>query len=133
MKASVFGALGISAAMTAMIMGGLFYIAQPAVAGYGSSAIAQQTKETPKASSARIVQLMAPIVVVGHKNGSTTMLLPEDGEQYQAALRQVRMAQATGGASLVSAGQSVTIVPSGISVIDVAVPASAVRTNLAKR
>jgi len=132
MKASALGAMGISVAMTAMVMGGLFYIAQPAVAGHSSSAIAQQAKDAPKASSARIVQLMAPIVVVGHKNGSTTMLLPEDGEKYQAALSQVRMAQAVSGMKLVSAQQSVAIVPPGMSVLDVAA-ASAVRTSFAGR
>ena len=133
MKASALGAMGISVAMTAMVMGGLFYIAQPAVAGHSSSAIAQQTKDAPKANSPRIVQLMAPIVVVGHKNGSTTVLLAEDGEKYQAALSQVRMAQAASGKKLVSAQQTVTIVPSGISVMDIAAPASAQRTSLVQR
>ena len=129
MKASVLGAIGISVVMTAMVMGGLGYIAQPAVAAHVSPAIAQQTT---KAASPRIVQLMAPIVVVGHKNGSTTMLLPEDGEKYQAALRQVRVAQAS-STNVISAQQAVTIVPSGVSVSDIAAPAFAVRTSLAKR
>lgn len=133
MKASALGAVGISVAMTAMVMGGLFYIAQPAVAGHSSSEIAEQTKEASKASSPRIVQLMAPIVVVGHKNGSTTMLLAEDGEKYQAALRQARMAQATSSTNVVSAQQAVTVVPFGVSVIDIAIHASAVRTSLVQR
>jgi hypothetical protein len=62
MKASALGAMGISVAMTAMVMGGLFYIAKPAVAGPSSSAIAQHTKVAAKETSPRIVQLMAPIM-----------------------------------------------------------------------
>jgi hypothetical protein len=48
------------------------------------------------------------------------MLLPEDGEKYQPHCGKLRMAHTPSGTNIVAAQQAVTIVPSGVSVIDIA-------------